>query len=386
MAYAFQALVVAVLVPLLLWIGTLWFLALRSLFPRRKPFAHTTAPLFAIVVPAHNEAEIIADTVRNLLALDYPRDRFSLTVIADNCTDDTAAIAGALGALVLRRDDDANRGKSHALAFALDRLRGEPCDAVLFMDADSQAEPDYLHVLAGYVERGDRVIQGRYEVNEPDRTWFTRLTSISFVLRNRWLFPACDALGITIPLRGSGMCFAAKTIFALGWDCHGLIEDTEMSLRLIREGIPVSFAADAVSRQFMPATPQKARTQRLRWSAGEQGLRGVIARKELPTALGRRDWRGALSLFLIAAPPFSVQMCAALVLLVPAFFAGAVPWLMSCLAVAAYGGYFLLGLERLDWRGVTAVAMLPVFVLWRVGVYVSAMIRKPAEWIRTPRK
>ena len=386
MAYALHALGVIVLVPFLLWIGGLWLLALYSLLPRRWPPATKTVPFFAIIVPAHNEAEIIADTVRNLLAFDYPPDRFSLTVVADNCTDDTAAIAVAAGARVLRRKNAVNRGKSHALAFALERLRGEPCDAVLFMDADSQAAPDYLQVMARYVARGDRVIQGRYEVNEPDRNWFTRLTSVSFVLRNRWLFPACDALGITIPLRGSGMCFAAETILSLGWESHGLIEDTEMSLRLIRDDIPVSFASGAISRQFMPATPERARTQRLRWSAGEQSVRGTILRDELPAALRRGDWRGAVSLILIAAPPFSLQMCAASVLLVPAYSAEGNLLLASWLVVAAYGGYFLLGLGRLDRLGIAAIAMLPVFALWRVGVYFSAMIKKPAEWIRTPRK
>jgi len=374
-----------VLFPFLAWIIGLWALAVRSLFPKTTPAATSQTPYFAIIIPAHNEGEIIRQTVEKILACDYPRDRFSLNLVADNCDDDTAEIARKAGANVLIRFDREKPGKGHALAYALESLKDEPCDAVLFLDADSSPESDYLRVMASYRVRGDVMIQGRYEVNEPNRNWFTRLTSTSFVLRNRWQFPACDALGLTLPLRGSGMCFERSLIYRLGWQAHGLTEDMEMTLKLIREKIPVSFAARAVSRQFMPATPTQAKTQRQRWSAGEHNVRKIIVRNEIPDALRRRDPRAALSLVLMAAPPFSLQLCLALALLFPALLAGGLAVKLSLLTLGLFAGYFFLGLERLDKQGVAAAAMLPFFALWRVGIYLAALFRKPAEWIRTAR-
>ncbi len=374
-----------ILIPFLAWIVGLWALALRSLFPKTPPAATSQTPFFIIIVPAHNEAEIIGQTVEKILACEYPKDRFSLNVVADNCDDATAEIARKAGANVLSRCNQEKRGKGHALAYALESLKDEPGDAVLFLDADSSPERDYLRVLASYRVRGDVMIQGRYDVSEPNRNWFTRLTSTSFVLRNRWQFPACDAVGLTLPLRGSGMCFERSLIYRLGWESHGLVEDMEMTFRLIRDKIPVSFAAQAVSRQFMPATPAQARTQRQRWSAGEHGLRKIILRQEIPDALQRRDWRAALSLVLMAAPPFSLQLCLAVILLIPSYLAGGVAWGMSLLALVLFAGYFFLGLERLDKQGLAAAAMLPLFALWRVGIYLAALFRKPAEWIRTAR-
>lgn len=374
-----------ILLPFLAWIVGLWALALRSLRPKPPPPATAETPFIAIVVPAHNEAEIIADTVGKILACDYPRDKFSLTVVADNCQDDTAGLAKKAGAIVLERIDSVKRGKGHALAYALEALRGERVDAVLFMDADSSPEGDYLRVMASYLERGDQMIQGRYEVNEPNRNWFTRLTSASFVLRNRWQFPACEVWGLTLPLRGSGMCFARALIYRLGWESHGLNEDLEMSLRLVRDKTPVAFAFRAVSRQFMPATPAMAKTQRQRWSAGEHNVRKILLRREIPDAVRRRDWRGAVSLALMAAPPFSLQLCLAVFLLLPGYFAGSLAWVFSLTVVALYAVYFFLGIERLDKLGLTAVAMLPVFALWRVGIYLAAAVKKPGEWIRTSR-
>lgn len=368
-----------------LWIGGLWFLAWRSRRPRPAPPETGATPFFSIVVPAHDEEEMIASTVKKILACDYPRDRFALYVVADNCTDATARLAREAGATALERTDAVNRGKGHALAFALDQIKERAGDAVLFLDADSSPEPDYLRVMARYVARGDRMIQGRYEVDGPDRNWFTRLTSTSFVFRNRWQFPALDALGLTLPLRGSGMCFATPVIYSLGWTAHGLTEDTEMTLRLIRAGIPVTFAPDAVSRQFMPETPAEAATQRLRWSAGESGVRKTLLKQEIPWAFKARRWRDLLSLILMAAPPFSVQLCAALGFATLTGILGmSLKWTWGFILLA-FGCYFLLGVGRLDRQGLAAVAMLPVFVVWRVGIHLVACFRKPMDWIRTPR-
>jgi hypothetical protein len=50
-------------------------------------------PSFTIVIPAYNEADIIADKIRNLAALDYPEDRLNVIVACDGCSDQTAARA-----------------------------------------------------------------------------------------------------------------------------------------------------------------------------------------------------------------------------------------------------------------------------------------------------
>ena len=56
---------------------------------------------FAIIIPAHNEAEVVGRTVKELLTKqDYPRELYDVFVCADNCTDDTAKIAREAGAIV----------------------------------------------------------------------------------------------------------------------------------------------------------------------------------------------------------------------------------------------------------------------------------------------
>ena len=92
------------------------FLSLAALFVRlRTSFNAATQRRFAIVVPAHNEEIAIAKTVGSLVSIEYPRALFDVLVVADNCTDTTAALARAGGAEVLERTDAVQRGKGYAL-------------------------------------------------------------------------------------------------------------------------------------------------------------------------------------------------------------------------------------------------------------------------------
>jgi Glycosyl transferase family 2 len=82
---------------------------------------------FAILIPAHNE-EIMLDTLLDSLSvLDYPKDRYTVYVVADNCTDRTAELARARGWVrVYERHDEAKRGKGHALGWLLQKNTGCP--------------------------------------------------------------------------------------------------------------------------------------------------------------------------------------------------------------------------------------------------------------------
>jgi cellulose synthase/poly-beta-1,6-N-acetylglucosamine synthase-like glycosyltransferase len=67
----------------------------------------------AVVIPAHNEASVISSTLRSVVPQLGKADR--LTVVADNCSDETAAIAATEGAEVITRRDLVRRGKGYAL-------------------------------------------------------------------------------------------------------------------------------------------------------------------------------------------------------------------------------------------------------------------------------
>ena len=161
---------------------------------------------FAIVVPAHNEQEGIASTVENLLSVEYPKDLFSVVVVADNCSDETAARAERSGARVFVRHDEKLRGKGYALAHAFERLARE-VDAVVVVDADTVVSPNLLSAFAARIQAGAMAVQADYAVRNPNAAWRTRLMAVAFgafhVLRSL----ARERLELSSGLRGNGMCF-----------------------------------------------------------------------------------------------------------------------------------------------------------------------------------
>src|SRR5712675_1980254 len=86
-----------------------------------------------VLIPAHNEGAGILPTIRDIQAQLGLND--SILVVADNCTDDTAAIVQAAGVEVIVRADPVRRGKGYALEFGVRHMRPNPPDVVVIMDA-----------------------------------------------------------------------------------------------------------------------------------------------------------------------------------------------------------------------------------------------------------
>src|SRR3954451_6688300 len=182
----------------------LLLLSLAAWRSRRPPVAAAPRTRVVVIVPAHDEAALIGRCVGSLLAQGYPRELFDVVVIADNCTDATASIAAAAGARVLVRHNRERRGKGHALRWALDRLLVKvPVPyAVAVVDADAVADPAFLAVGAGALERGARAVQCEYRLAE-DGTGVTALRAAALLLFN-CVRPAGRAtLGLPAHLSGS---------------------------------------------------------------------------------------------------------------------------------------------------------------------------------------
>src|SRR5919201_4724168 len=139
---------ILVQVPTALMVLYLDVLSVAATLWRRAPHPSSPRHRFAILVPAHNEEQLLPRLLQSINALDYPRALYDVHVVADNCTDRTAAVAAAAGATVHVRADDQRRGKGYALRWLLARLgrAGAAYDAYVILDADSVVSPNFLRV------------------------------------------------------------------------------------------------------------------------------------------------------------------------------------------------------------------------------------------------
>jgi len=352
---------------------------------------------FFVVIPAHDEAALIVETVTSLRATlsggPYP---FSIWVVGDNCTDNTAELAANAGAQVLRRYEPARTGKGYALAFFFEHLLQMPNvdehDAVVVIDADTRVDPQLLGAFARRLGEGWDWLQGMSGIANRQSSWRTRLMSCAFALINGTWLMGQDVMGHGVSLRGNGMCFTVRGLRKAPWRAFGLAEDIEYGWSLRLEGKRVRFVPDArVFSEIAFTNPSAVRMQRQRWETGRKSVRYKFTRRVLETHSLRL---GAKVLCLLELYMPTLTMLASM-LGIAAVLAWSTPWpnlygflLLASIHVAIITiltSYLLspywLGL--LPWRYALYLLYSPIYMIWKVDL----LFRKPPTmWIRTARE
>ncbi len=264
---------------------------------------------FLVLVPAHDEEAVIADTLGSLNRLDYPPDRFEVVVIADRCSDDTARLAKAAGAKVLEREADTG-GKGAVIAWALERVGLEGFDAVVVIDADCLASANLLHAIQRRMNAGIDVVQTDYIVSNPDAGGAAALRYAAFRLINTVRPRGKEALGLSVGLHGTGMAFSRALCQRHPWVATSLIEDAEQHLSLVAAGERVAFVPEASVVSPMPSSLRGSATQQMRWESGRWTLLRAWWLPLMRAGLRRRRVDPVHAAMEILVPPQSLLLSA----------------------------------------------------------------------------
>jgi len=373
------------------------YLALLAAFARRTASVAAIAPRirFDVVVPAHDEEATIAETVRSLLGLAYPRSLYRVLVVADNCSDRTAEVAAQAGAQVLVRHDPAHRGKGHALAYAFEHVLADGfAEAVVVVDADTVADPGLLSAFGARFAAGAGAVQARYGVRNPDASWRTGLMALALGLFHVERSMARERLGLSCGLRGNGMGFTCDLLRQVPHRACSIVEDVEYGMTLGRAGHRVHYVSEARVLGEMPASASAARSQRRRWEGG----RFALARTQVPAllrqAIARRD-PVLLDLAMeLMVPPLAYLATACLagtLWSVVAFRYGAGGWPALVLWTSSAAGLLLYvargwALSGVGARGLRYLAWAPLYVLWKASMLFERSRPADEGWVRTARE
>jgi 1,2-diacylglycerol 3-beta-glucosyltransferase len=369
-------------------------LAGAALFYRADGRPRRASSRLAIVIPAHNEAGVIRRCVESLQAQTFDRGLYEIVVIADNCTDDTAAVAASAGATVLLRDVPDARGKGRALQWAFERvLAGESApDAVIVVDADSFADPAFVASLAGRLEAGATCVQGESLLSNEGPP-AAALRAAAFLLINRTRPAGRTALKLPGLLAGNGMLFGRELLREHPWSAFSSTEDVEYGVDLRLAGINPVFAGGAVLWSLPAPNPAAASQQQLRWEGGKLH----VARTRIPALVVRaiRDRRPSLldMAWELAIPPLGyLAGAAALVAIVGGLLAdeGLLSlWalLPSLIALASIALFVLVGLRaaRAPSWAYRALLLAPLFVVRKILRSHAVFRFRPDSWVRTER-
>jgi cellulose synthase/poly-beta-1,6-N-acetylglucosamine synthase-like glycosyltransferase len=362
------------------------------LTPRWRPAqlaSSRTRPRLAVIVPAHDEERHLAATLRSVRCQLRIGDR--LIVVADNCTDRTAAVAVAGGAEVVVRDDPAAPGKGHALDAGIRYLEDTPPEVVVFVDADCRLGHGSLDALAGTTQVTGRPAQGCYLIlAAPGAVRDLPVAEFAQVVKNRVRPRGLHALGLPCQLAGSGMAFPWQLISSAELASSELVEDLKLGLACAMAGHAPVYCPDATIVSTFPASRQGAAVQRGRWQQGHLRLIGTAV-IPLLTGLIRRDLRLVALVLDLMVPPLTLLLLANLMLAACAVVqlssdGSALPLAIGILNLIGLSGAILTAwMTENGTLSPGRPSAILSYLAANLALYPRLLSRKPRRWVRTER-
>jgi len=351
------------------------------------------AQQIAVLIPAHNESAGIVPTISDAKAqLGSQGDVF---VVADNCSDDTAAVAHAAGAKVVPRDDLTKKGKGYALAWGLRELQKAPPDIVVIVDADCRMGEGMLAELVRACLSAQRPVQALDLMTAPTGTSIN-FNAMEFAWRvKNWARPlGLKTLGMPCHLMGTGMAFPWRIIQSVELASGSLVEDLKLGLELASTGNAALFCPSATVTSEFPTTQVGVQTQRQRWERGHLGIISSLIPQLIFRAVKQANL-GLLVLALDAAiPPLSLlgaitAMMVCITGLASTLGASSAPLFISFAGLAGFAVAVFLSWMKFgrDLLPLSKIHLLFWYVLMKLPAYVTlASGRSQTGWERADRR
>lgn len=226
-------------------------------------------PFVSVMIPAHNEQDVIEKTVENILAMDY--EKFEVVLIDDRSEDNTAEKLKELEqkydkVKAIIRPKDAFPGKSAVLNDALPMTQGE---AILVFDADARVQPDFLTKLIPHLEKDNvGAVQARKVIINREENFLTRCQDNEYALDTHFQVSRNSIKG-AVELRGNGELIKRAALIDInGWNNYTITDDLDMSTRLHIKGWDVRFCPDVCVYEEAVVKFVPLLKQRRRWVEG----------------------------------------------------------------------------------------------------------------------
>ncbi|HKP89319.1 MAG TPA: glycosyltransferase family 2 protein [Thermoleophilaceae bacterium] len=346
-------------------------------------------PHVAIVMPALNEEEAIAASLRSLLASDYPEGKLEIVAVNDGSTDATLTEMRAVAAETGRVrviDFPENRGKRAAMAAGIAATSAE---IVAFVDSDSALERDALRrIVQGFADPKVGAVCGHAEVQNPRESWITRMQAVRYFVAFRVVKAAESVFGAVTCCSG---CFSAYRRDAIlprleWWANQSFLgvpstfgDDRSLTNCVLRDW-RVRYESRAVSHTIVPETFHKFMRQQLRWKRSWTRESLIVS-----AFMWRKNPFAALATYVgILLPLVAPAIAVRTVVWMPLVEHQGAPvvYMLGVYTMAlAYGLYYAVRHTRSDtlWIfGVVFCFFYLVFLLWQT--YWAMFTARTAEW------
>lgn len=362
---------------------------LASFFAKSSKSVQSTVvrPNIAILMPAHNEALLIEQSIKAIKSQLKDNDR--LVVIADNCSDDTASIAAINGATVIERKNLDARGKGYALDYGLNYLQSSPPEVVIIIDADCIVGTNAIDLLAKECIKTKRPVQALYLMeSQPNPSLKARIATFAWHVKNKVRPMGFQALGLPCQLMGTGMAFLWHDVSKVNLASGHIVEDMKLGTDLARLNKAPVFLQSALVTSIFPPSESATNTQRARWEHGHLSVILNEAPQLVMSAISNRNIQMLGMACDLLIPPIALLTLFCLVVWVLSILFGNIfiQTLASCLlasliigVLTAWIGY---GKEIISFR---QLCYAPIYALIKIPLYLKFILNRQVEWVRSKR-
>ncbi|MCP4542492.1 MAG: glycosyltransferase family 2 protein [Chloroflexi bacterium] len=230
---------------------------------RRPIRAAAITPTMTLLIPAYNEAAVIAAKIENSLTLDYPPEQLEIAVVTDGSDDETVDIVKTYADRDVRLLHQPQRqGKMAAINRVMPLLDSE---IVVFSDANAMVGRGALRAIArNFADPAVGGVAGEKRVSGGGEGLYWRYES--FLKR-------CDS-GISSVMGAAGELFAIRHRLFEPPPPNALIDDFVMSLRLVEAGWRVVYEPEAAVTE--PPSPTLAGEWRRRSRIAAGGFQSIL--------------------------------------------------------------------------------------------------------------
>jgi cellulose synthase/poly-beta-1,6-N-acetylglucosamine synthase-like glycosyltransferase len=343
-----------------------------------------------ILMPAHNEALTIGNALEKLKPI-LSKD-IRLLVVADNCSDRTSEIVESFGFEVIDRTDPNCRGKGYALAFGRDKLKKNPPDCVIIIDADCITDEQSIRDLSRYCVKATRPVQARYTLNSSlYSSPMVQISNFAFWVKNVLRQRGSQRLGGAALLTGTGMAFPWQLFKDLPLATSNIVEDLGLAIYLTGSGTAPIYLEQAFVTSI-PASEGATLDQRARWEHGFIATAREFGIDSLWKGVSSLNWKHFLLGLHLMVPPVALLFGITLLTLVYAALAAfatgeliplTVLLFAFCLAMLAIILAWIFGGHR--WLEASTLLKLPAYLLWKLPIYLKLVRGINPGWNRTER-
>ena len=261
--------IIGIILTVLVFHKSIYFII--GMFFTRKFKKAKTFHKYGICIAARNESAVIGNLLDSIKKQDYPSDKYTIFVVADNCTDNTAEIARSYGAIVYERFDEEHKTKGYALQFLFKNIEKDyktnSFEGFFIFDADNLLKKDYISKMNNAFDEGCKIITSYRNTKNFDENWIASNYAVHWIRSIRCNHRARSVLRLATNIQGTGFLFSNE-IVKNGWKYTSLTEDRALTADAVAQGYQITYQDEAEFFDEQPVSLKIALRQRLRWSKG----------------------------------------------------------------------------------------------------------------------